>query len=180
MSAGQSPSVAQTHADRDAQSQQPVSEATLAGAAAQTSSATSYTLPAGDEPLVASNAPVDVSGIKDAKIKNKLSKVNEVLAKAQTNAQVQHDAKAGQKVPLALKGIANKTMKKAEKLLTKRENREFSTQKTAASGNNLVLVGLLLVIIGLLLALLTTGSTSTVGLIVLIVGLVLALVGLLS
>lgn len=126
--------------------------------------------------LLAANAAVAASG-KQAKLKQKLVELRAQL-ETRTEPSTLAPAKGARKIFLPTKLLVNKLLKKSNRLSEQRVRQINDVEKTQASGNNLVLVGLLLAIIGLLLALLTTETLATIGLVTLVAGLVLAVVGL--
>ena len=131
--------------------------------------------------LLAANVPVVASDGNQAKLKQKLSGLRAQLETWTEPAKVA-SVKGARKLSLPAKLLINKVLKKSNRLSEQRTSQINDVKATQASGNNLVLVGLLLVIIGLLLALLAEAGSAlaTVGLVALVAGLVLAVIGLIA
>ena len=155
---------------------QPVTTTATTGAAAQSASdAWQATQPAGapeaDE-LLASNTTA-LTDVKQEKLTNRLVDLKNQLEKIQAQKASQtvsiNEGQLSKRASLPAKLLMKKLVKK-----TKHIN---DTQATHASGNSLVLIGVILAAVGLLVLLL--GSNSAVALVLLIVGIVLALAGLL-
>ena len=132
--------------------------------------------------LLAANVLVVVAADgRQAKLKQKLVGLRAQLETRTESAKVA-SVKGARKISLPAKLLINKLLKKRNRLTEQRTSQINDAEAAQASGNNLVLVGLLLVIIGLLLALLAEAGSAlaTVGLVALVAGLVLAVIGLIA
>ncbi|MBC7922058.1 MAG: hypothetical protein H7Z75_13330 [Ferruginibacter sp.] len=132
--------------------------------------------------LLAANVPAKAANSKQVNLKQKLVGLRAQLEKTRAAPAPPASAKGTPKIFLPTKLLINKLLKKSNRRSERPTSQINDVKATQASGNNLVLVGLLLVIIGLLLALLATegSSLATVGLIALVAGLVLAVIGLVA